>query len=193
MPERNKSLELEQRKECNLGNFRILIVDDFQFMGSLLSGMLKEIGIGSTIVVETAKDAQKAINFAAKEHSSSTHIDLALIDWLMPETNGTELIRWIRNKEEEHISFMPIILLSAYTSRKVVEAARDNGANDAMVKPISAESLVSRIVHIINHNRPFVKTDTFFGPDRRRKEIQFAGKNRRKMNPSFVEVNHEDV
>lgn len=193
MPERNPSFEATQPKECNLKNFRIIVVDDFQFMGDLLAGMMKEMGVGEVLTFDSAQKALNHLNYVTKNYSHTTHIDLALIDWLMPGMNGVDLIRQIRNFEEEHIKFLPIVLLSAYTSKKVVEAARDSGANEALVKPISAEKLASRLVHIINHPRPFIKNDSFMGPDRRRKEEDFEGKDKRKTKPEFIKVHEEDV
>lgn len=193
MTQENLSGASGQKKEANLTNFRVLIVDDFTFMAELLAGLLKEAGIGNTLTCESAEEAQQRITHAAQHQSASSHIDLALIDWLMPGTNGVELIKWIRGHKQEHIKFMPLVLISAYTSRKVVQAARDNGANEALVKPIAAETLISRLIHVINHQRPFVKTGTFFGPDRRRQDQPFQGEEKRKTDPNFVKVHKEDV
>lgn len=193
MSQWDKSTQFSRSQEANLTNFRILIVDDFQFMADLLAGILREVGVGYTISCYSAADAQKIIKEAAENYTSSTHIDMALIDWLMPDTNGVELIKWIRSQDQDHIKYMPIIMLSAYTSKDVVEAARDSGATEALVKPISAEKLLSRIIHVINNDRPFVKNQTYFGPDRRRKEEPFQGEEKRQMDPKMVEVNQEDV
>lgn len=191
--EGNPSFEATQPKECNLKNFRILVVDDFQFMCDILSGMMREMGVGEVLTFDSSRSALSHLNYVTKNYSNSTHIDLALIDWLMPGMNGVELIKEIRRFDEDYIKFLPVVLLSAYTSKKVVEAARDSGANEALVKPISAEKLARRMVHIINHPRPFIKNDGFMGPDRRRKEERFEGKDKRKTKAEFIKVHEEDV
>jgi hypothetical protein len=46
--------------------------------------------------------------------------------------------------------------------------ARDAGITEFLAKPISAKSLYDRILNVVLKPRPFVKTKTYFGPDRRR-------------------------
>lgn len=58
--------------------------------------------------------------------------------------------------------------------------ARDAGVTEYLIKPCSAKQILSRIRAIIENPRPFVKTDQFFGPDRRRqKKKDFKGEDRR--------------
>ena len=188
-----KDKKKDSKKEGDFSDFRVLIADDFQFMTELMSGVLREIGIRDVLVCENSDDAKRRISHAAIHPSASSHIDLALVDWLMPGMNGVRLTRWIRGNKADHIRFMPIILVSAYTNRKLVEAARDSGATEALVKPIAAETLISRLVYIINNPRPFVKSPSFFGPDRRRKTHPIKGEDRRKTNTDLIKVNKEQA
>ena len=66
---------------------------------------------------------------------------------------------------------MPILVLSSYTQRHYVAAARDAGANLVARKPISPRALYDRITWVAHTDRPFVETETFFGPDRRFKDL----------------------
>jgi len=59
------------------------------------------------------------------------------------------------------------------------------------VKPISAEKMAARILAMIDNPRPFVKTATFFGPDRRRKIVPWRQEERRLMNTEQV-VQHNE-
>jgi hypothetical protein len=59
--------------------------------------------------------------------------------------------------------------------------ARDAGVTEFLAKPISAKALYNRILHIILNPRPFIKTETYFGPDRRRNvNAKYSGPERRK-------------
>ncbi len=49
------------------------------------------------------------------------------------------------------------------------KAPRDAGVNEFIAKPVSGDSLYRRIVEIIVNPRPFVRTEDFVGPDRRRR------------------------
>jgi two-component system, chemotaxis family, chemotaxis protein CheY len=46
--------------------------------------------------------------------------------------------------------------------------ARDAGVTEFLAKPISAKALYQRIVNVVVSPRPFIKTKSYFGPDRRR-------------------------
>jgi two-component system chemotaxis response regulator CheY len=59
-------------------------------------------------------------------------------------------------------------------------AARDAGVTEFVVKPITAKAILDRIQAVIFGPRPFVKTDGYFGPDRRRANAAgYAGPFRR--------------
>jgi CheY-like chemotaxis protein len=162
----------------DLSGFRILIIDDSKFIAELQSSSLIEMGVGQ---VMTAKDGaaakDKIIDHNATQ--SAQNIDVVIVDWLMPEFSGLELLKWIRGHKSETIRFLPVIVCSAYANFSIVEESRDNGATEVLVKPVSAQKLARRILHVIDNPRPFIKTADFFGPDRRRKETPYKGQERR--------------
>ena len=59
-------------------------------------------------------------------------------------------------------------MLTGHSEKKRVTAARDAGVTEFLAKPISAKALYQRIVNVVANPRPFIKTKTYFGPDRRR-------------------------
>lgn len=183
--------KIPQKQAYNFSGFRILLVEDYQFMAELLSSMLREFGVGEFMMAESAKDAREMITMCNADVASRKPIDIAIVDWLMPDFDGVELTQWIRSHKKDAVKFLPVILCSAYTSQTVVEKGRDGGANEVLVKPVSAEKLAQRILHVVDHPRPFVKTPDFFGPDRRRREKKFAGDDRRQMTEDDLKVFHE--
>ncbi len=148
-------------------------------MADLVASMLREFGVGHLLLASDGQEAKEMIMMFNADARSSNHIDLLVTDWLMPRCDGEELVRWIRSSSKDGIRFMPVILCSAYTNEKVVTTARDCGANEALVKPVSAKKLADRILHVIDNPRSFVKAPGFFGPDRRRREQPFKGEDRR--------------
>lgn len=187
-------IEMQQVKKrdkaYDLSTFRVLIVEDFPFIASIMSSSLADMGVGK---VYTAPDGlagkERILHFNAVQ--SSQNLDVAIIDWLMPEMPGLELLQWIRNHKSDTIRFLPVIICSAYASRELVEQSRDAGANEVMVKPVSAAKLGQRILHVIDNPRPYVRVGEFFGPDRRRKVEKFSGEDRRKTKPEDVSEIHE--
>lgn len=179
-------------KLYDLSTFKVLIVEDFPFIANLLASSLKEIGIGTVSTADNGLTAkQDLLNFNAV--SSSSNYDVIILDWLMPQMSGLELLRWLRSHKSDSIRFIPVIICSAYTSKELVEQGRDNGATEVMVKPLSAEVLAHRIASVIDSPRPYLKTATFFGPDRRRKTEQFTEPDRRTTKSEDISEHHEHV
>lgn len=179
---------MAQKSIYSLKNFNILLVEDFDFVKTLIVAMLRIFGVGS---VTTCINAQEAIeilsaNMTRAHKGISKPFDFVLTDWMMPDGSAPELIKWIRNHELEAIRFLPIIVISTFASEDVVTEARDFGVNEVLVKPVSADKVATRILSIIDQPRPFVKTISFFGPDRRRRDQAWKKEERRKTDSSEV-------
>lgn len=188
----NNENKPRQKKAYDLSKFRVLIAEDFPFISELMSSSLKEMGVKQIFKAENGAIAKdRILNYNAVV--SSSNIDVLILDWLMPEMNGEELLKWIRAHKSDSIRFLPVIICSAYTSREMVEKIRDLGANEAMVKPVAADKLASRILYVIDKPRPFIKTDTYFGPDRRRREEKFIGEDRRKITAEEITTHVEEL
>lgn len=178
----------------SLRNFNILLVEDYEFIRKLIVAMLKAFGVGGVITCSSAQEAIDVltVNQAQVRNGSAKPIDIVLTDWMMPGGSGKDLIAWIRNHKNESVRFMPVIMISTFTSENVVMQARDLGANEILVKPVSAEKVAARILSIIDHPRSFVKAVTFFGPDRRRRDKTWKGPERRQTDQSQI-VQHNEV
>lgn len=174
----------------DLSNFTILVVEDSSYMQSLMSSMLKIFGVGDILACESAKEAVDVLKVTQARKTSRyvTKVDIVLTDWLMPSGSGEELLKWIREHEKDEVKFLPVVVVSGYTTALVTEQTRDLGANETLVKPISATGLASRICSVINHPRPFIEAPHYFGPDRRRQETAYTGKDRRIMKIKPIEV-----
>ncbi|HJT42409.1 MAG TPA: response regulator [Rhizomicrobium sp.] len=162
-------------------NLKALIVEDNAHMRSLLRALLNSIGIKE--VVEAAH-GQAAIDFLRERKS-----DLVLTDMAMKPMDGLEFTRHVRMHEHSPNPFVPIIMISGHTERYRVEAARDAGVTEFLAKPITAHNLFARIAEIVERPRAFVRCDNYFGPDRRRRQIEdYAGPWRRKEDFHDVDV-----
>ena len=165
----------------------VLVVEDFPFMAQLMSAMLREFNVGYVLSVCDVSAAKRII----EEHNSSDKtkdtIDLILTDLFPPRNQGLDLLKWIREHDKETVKYLPILLCSALTTLDIVESGRDFGANEIIVKPVSAEKLAQRILYIIDHPRPFIRAPNYFGPDRRRKKAPYQGGDRRKALAESIE------
>lgn len=182
----------KQGQAYSLKNFRILAVEDYPFMADLISSMLREFGVGHIMQAVNSQEAREILTlFNSESQDERNAIDIVIADWLMPDGDGTELLKWIREHRKSSIKFLPTILCSAYASEDVVVMARDGGANEALVKPVSAIKLAKRILHVVDNPRPYIKAPNFFGPDRRRKESKRDGEDRRKTQVGEIKEFHE--
>jgi DNA-binding response OmpR family regulator len=83
--------------------------------------------------------------------------------------------------------YVPIIMLTGHSEKKRVIAARDAGVTEFLAKPISAKALYQRILNIVVNPRPFIKSKSYFGPDRRRTvAVNYTGPERRKGDADVI-------
>ena len=158
---------------------RFLVVDDNDHMRQIVRTLL--FGFGAREVWE-ADDGAAGLEIFTKQRP-----DIVITDWDMPIFNGIELIQMIRQPGANPNPYAPIIMLTANTERTRVFAARDAGVTEFLAKPTSAKALYSRILSIVLHLRSFIKTATYFGPDRRRiHNAKYAGPERRKGSTAEV-------
>lgn len=158
----------------NLDNVKILVVDDMKPMLLLTESLLRIFGFRE---IYTAGDGEQGFEMFCK-HSP----DLVITDWIMEPVDGLELIRRIRKDHASPNKYVPVLLMTGYSSRMRVESARDHGITEFMVKPFSARDLSLRIEHVIEKPRQFVDCSSFFGPDRqRRRGDEYKGPKRREV------------
>ena len=151
----------------------ILIVDDNQHMRGILKELLRAAGVSD---IKEASDPLEAF-----EYMKSSFVDLLLVDLAMPLMDGVEFTRMVRTNEDSPNHFLPIIMITGHSERSRVNAARDAGVNEFLVKPVTAKGLMERLSLIVNRPRNFVKSKQYFGPDRRRRaDPNFSGEERRK-------------
>jgi len=152
---------------------RFLVIDDNAHMRRILRTLLH--GFGAREVYE-AEDGASGLE-------AFTHYvpDIMIVDWAMPIFDGLELTQMIRQPGANANPYVAIIMLTGHSEKRRVIAARDAGITEFLAKPISAKGLYERIVNVVANPRPFIKTATYFGPDRRRlSNPSYIGPERRK-------------
>ena len=160
-----------------LANVKFLIVDDNAFMRTIIRRILATLG---ALDIREAGDGAEALKIL-----QTWNADIVLLDWEMTPFNGIEFTNMVRHATDMTNTFMPIIMISAYSEYWRIAMARDAGVTEFLVKPISAATLFSRIRNVIEHPRPFVNAPGFFGPDRRRHD-EAHQQERREHEPDVV-------
>jgi len=167
-----------------LASLKVLVVDDNANVQRLICDVLRAAGVGR---VETADDGMRAIEALTR---FDPHI--VFCDWNMPVMSGLEFARRLRAAAvhpDRRIPNpqVPVIIVTAHRSQKEVEEARLAGVNEFVLKPFTPAALLSRIQLVLTKPRPFIISEAYVGPDRRRRaEISYSGPLRRMTDPDEV-------
>lgn len=126
---------------------RILVVDDEKSIRRFLNASLSAYGYDIF---------ESATGIGALKESVSLHPDIIILDLGLPDIDGIEVIRKIRNRAKT-----PIVVLSVREEAADKIAALDAGADDYLTKPFSAEELLARLKAIMRRLLPLDKKEVF--------------------------------
>jgi len=116
---------------------RVLIVDDALFMRQMLRKILESLGCE---VVGEAGDGQEAV-----EKCESLKPDLITLDLVMPNVDGLEALRRIRQVNTD----VKIIVVSAIDQRQILLEALRGGADDYIVKPFEPGKIEAALNRVL--------------------------------------------
>jgi two-component system phosphate regulon response regulator PhoB len=101
---------------------------------------------------------------ALAEHSQSAlasvadrRPDLILVDWMLPDMSGLELVRQLRR--DANTRDIPIVMLTARAEEADKVAGLESGADDYLTKPFSARELIARIQAVLRRSAPAGTTE----------------------------------
>lgn len=127
-----KALEIEE--EMILPNWKMLVVDDDELLCETTVSSLKSIGIDS----EWTLSGQGAVDMAIHAHKKNNCYDVILMDWKLPDMDGIEAAKRIREELGDEI---PILLVSAYDWGDMEQEARKAGISGLISKPLFKSTL----------------------------------------------------
>lgn len=143
-----------------LSALTILIVDDNDQVRSIVGTMLKSVGV---VNIHYAKDGPSALQTVR-----CLPVDICFIDHEMPGMTGVDFIAAVRALDNDK-KFMPLVMMTAHSDMRRLNAARNAGVSEFLAKPLTADAVVARLKAVLMQPRPFVKAAAYFGPDRRRR------------------------
>ena len=135
---------------------RVLIIDDEQVACQHARLVLEDVGISADTCL-VSSDALKMIEL---QHAKQKPYSLILIDWQMPDINGIELTRKIREKYKDNTT---IIILTAYNWDDILEDALLAGVDGFMSKPLFPSHVLAEFERIVKKkglNKPKKETNT---------------------------------
>jgi two-component system, chemotaxis family, chemotaxis protein CheY len=115
---------------------KALIVDDSKAIRIILGRILRELGYEVCEAVD-GKDALKVIE------SEKTAVQLVLADWNMPEMNGLDLVKHLRQNPE--LASLKVIMVTTETEVDHIVSALEAGANEYVMKPFTKDIIRGKL------------------------------------------------
>jgi diguanylate cyclase (GGDEF)-like protein len=165
---------------------KVLIVDDEEVVCKLFAEMLKHYGYHTV----TVTDGSKIVERLWEEH-----FDVVLLDLVMPSFSGLELLRQIKQYNEN----LPVVIVTGYGSIETAVESMQAGAADFVTKPVEAAVLEVRIKRAIEyaHTKRLANTDSLTGLCNRRyfqerleQEVDRAIRYHRPLSLIMIDIDH---
>ncbi len=133
------------RGPVNKKNFNILVVDDEDLLRQMSKEMLQHFEGVNVVEAENGAEALRLMWDAV--NSGSDMFDLVLMDWLMPEVDGSTTLKLMKNNSA--LKDIPVIIISGYASNYEIERSNVHLANTFLAKPVRWKELLDAINSIL--------------------------------------------
>ena len=134
----------------NLGDLKVLVVEDSPAAAKLLQMVLAGLGIHQTFIARDGKAAQDFLDAA------DDLVDLIICDWNMPRMTGIELLCQVRTVYPD----MPFMMVTGNSDFESVKTAMDAGVNAYITKPFSAGQVETKLLALTSGmDQPVVFSD----------------------------------
>ena len=158
-----------------LSRLKVVVADD-AYMAALTAGMLRNLGVRSIVEANDVSSAWAALK--------RERLGLLLIDDGLGPVDALTLVRELRADASSPNRHMPVLMTFSHAEKGRILAARDAGVTEFLKKPLSANVIGLRLMQALENPRPFVEAQAYVGPDRRRREADVKGPERRKRGSS---------
>lgn len=165
---------IEERtiSSADFKRMKVLIVDPNAYMRGVVADSLRRLTVSN---ITAAASSMEAFHVGRMFKP-----DIAFVDWDAGRMSGLEFTREVRRNTTGIARETPIILLAGAIDHDQLMSARQAGINEFLLKPVSAQGVLSRVEEVVLRPRKFIDSRNYVGPCRRRKEDpSFAGPWRR--------------
>ena len=133
------------REYFNPGELYVLVVDDEEVAAEHAQMVLEEAGIR----VDTCMSGAEAMHMLEVAHTKMEPYNLVLLDWKMPDMDGVETARLIRQRYDNETT---IIILTAYNWDEIMDEALHIGVDSFLAKPLFASNVLDEFERIARRN-----------------------------------------
>ena len=121
-------------------SIKILIAEDNPNLRQVLVNIIKKIGYEKILEAENGEIAWQFIQRGG--------VDLVLTDWAMPELDGMQLLKKIRNSDAPTCD-IPFLMITAADTKNAIMSAGKSGVDAYVIKPFSVSTVVDKIKEAI--------------------------------------------
>ena len=126
-------------------DMRILVVDDEEIAAEHARIVLDEAGIKA----DTCYSGQEALNMLEVRHAKHEPYNLVLLDWKMPEMDGIDVARQIRERYDKETT---VIILTSFNWDEIMDEAIHAGVDSFLAKPLFASNVIDEFERIARKN-----------------------------------------
>lgn len=137
--------EILSTNYVNPKDMRILVVDDEEIAAEHARIVLDEAGIKA----DTCYSGQEALNMLEVCHAKHEPYNLVLLDWKMPEMDGIDVARQIRQRYAKETT---VIILTSFNWDEIMEEALHAGVDSFLAKPLFASNVIDEFERIARKN-----------------------------------------
>ncbi len=127
---------------------RIALLEDDPQQAKIMELWLRDAGHD----VQHYDTGRGFINGVARES-----FDVLLIDWVLPDISGHEVLKWVRGHTDWHV---PVLFVTQLDSEENIVSALESGADDYMCKPVSEREMLARVGALARRAHPADDTQT---------------------------------
>ena len=121
-------------------SIKILIAEDNPNLRQVLVNIIRKIGFDKILVAENGEIAWQFIQRGG--------VNLVLTDWAMPELDGMQLLKKIRNSDAPTCD-IPFLMITAADTKNAIMSAGKSGVDAYVIKPFSVSTVVEKIKEAI--------------------------------------------
>ncbi len=133
----------------------VMVVEEDNFMAKLLHTVLASFGVGKITMMDEIEAAKKYL----KAHS----VDCIMLEWTGWEKPKLELLPFIRKTGELKNNKIPVIMCTGHSGYQYIIKARDGGADEIIIKPISPLHVYEKLYGALYNVRDFIDHDALPG------------------------------
>jgi two-component system chemotaxis response regulator CheY len=152
----------ELARQYDFSNISVMVAEHHTYMRQTMRSILRTFNIGE---IHEAGTPSYAWELYCKARP-----DVVFADWA-PGFDGMTLLKRIRRDKHSPNAYVPVIIVTSLTEQDHVLTARDLGMTEFIAKPFSPKLIFLRLASVAETPRAFIRTEGFFGPDRRRRRL----------------------